>query len=1099
MRYVICTLLGIIILSSSIFGQIEIVLDNDTEHFSVTGTWIQKSHDDAIGETARYKRKGDGSNVARWQTVLTWPAPYMVEIHTIDGNYATDARFTIHMTGGDTTVHIDQYHVTRWDTLGTFDLPESAWVELSDYFEGTGRYVLADAVRLTIAADLYSISGLVTFSDDNNSSPVKIDLCPAGKENAFLSQVLMPENRDFLFDNILEGWYQLQCSAWGYDTVRVDSIHLSGEDIIDLNLIMDPVAGNRYSISGAVALNDANTQIKTLGQIYPLNYTLPAASDSITHNGFYSFENLLEGNYRLVFTAKNYTPDTTSYPDVALYGENLILDTVTLYRIFKFAWISDTHVGAGFTESGLQQVVSNINSMQDELDFVINTGDLTEKGLNWELAEYQDIMSNCQIPVWSIPGNHDTKWSESGLQQIKKLYGSLHFTFVHHGFKFIAINSGIPLRGGGGYFDPVEIEWLAQELANMDQQTMPLIVAWHHPGNFEYIFNYWKVIDLLKQYNTAWIMVGHGHSNHIYNFESVPGVMCLDTYQATSGFNMVSVSEKEIKIQTYYTGLGMAQPWFETQLIHEIQPDIIFSNLSENETISGSRNIQIQASAPCMSGTWDLRYDDQAAQDLSGNNTDWNLNLDSEGLENGYHTLNVCLTDSENRQFYCTRGFFVENGYPMSIWKINVGAEVITKPACDTDNVYVGTSDGKLIALDLEDGSEKWPAVQTSGSVFSSPTIYDNAVYVGSADGKLYVIDANDGSVLWTFDAGGACLTPITVVDTLVYFAGANKFYAVGSGSHKKIWEYPVNWAIEAQPVIKEDKIIFGAWDTAVHALNRFSGERLWRWARNSSFYYSPAACWPVANDMYVFVTDPNRYNSAINLADGSTLWSNNTPEVWESIGMSDDGSKIYTRSLDGNLYAFSATTGSQQQLWKSELNYGWDSTPSMPIEQDGVVFTGSKNGFVVAVSDHDGSLLWKYWLGQSYVTTVTPLSNSQVIAAGLDGTIARIAGDPALKIPEARSHIPLKNKLYSPYPNPFNNSVVIKYALRESQDVKIKIYNILGKTVFTLKSGNLNSGEYTSTWDGINHIGQFVSSGIYFVNLQGEFFSQTAKILMIK
>jgi len=1074
-------LLGFILLDSPLIGQIEIILDNDEEGFTTIGTWILKTDNDAIGGTARYKRKGDGSNVARWQHVLTWAAPYMVEVHTIDGNYATDARFTIHTSAGDSTVQIDQYYVTKWDTLGVFDLADTSWIELSDYFEGTGRYVLADAVRLTITADLYSISGFITFSDANNSSPVKIDLCQAGTKNTILSQVLMPNNRDFLFENILEGWYKLVCSTWGYDTVRVDSIHLSGEDINDLNLIMDPVAGSRYTISGAVKLNDENAQVKILVQIYPLNYPLPAASDSVVHNGTYTFENLLEGNYKLVFTANKYTPDTTSHANVSLSGENLILDTVTLYRIFKFAWISDTHVGAGFTESGLQQVISNINSMQDELDFVINTGDLTEKGLDWELIEYENIMSNCQIPVWNIPGNHDTKWSESGLQQIKTLYGSTHFTFTHHGFKFIALNSGIPLRGGGGFFDPVEIEWLVQELANLDSQTMPLIVAWHHPGNFEYIFNYWKVVDLLKQYNTSLIMVGHGHSNHLYDFESI------------------SVSEKEIKIQTYYTGSGLAQPWFETQLMHGLQPDITFTNLIEDETLSGSRAIQLHIGSPAVSGTWDLRYDNQDVQNVSGNGNDWNFNLDTESLENGYHTVTVSLTDSEGKHFSRTRGFFVENGYPMSIWRVNVSAQVITQPACDENNVFIGTSDGRVMAFDLQDGTQKWPAVQTSGAVFSSPTIHNNTVYVGSSDGQLYVIDENNGSLLWTFNTGGACLTPVTVVDTLAYFGGKDNFYAVSTTSHKKVWEYPVNWPIEAHPVIIDEKIIFGAWNSAVQALDRFSGELTWKWSRISNFYYSPAACWPVANDQYIFVTDPQRYTSAINLDDGVTVWSNNTPEVWESIGMSQDGGKIYVRSLDGSLYAFSATTNSQQQIWKSEVGYGWDSTPSMPIEEDGVVFTGSKNGFIVAVSNKDGSMLWKYWLGQSYITTVTPISNSQVLAAGLDGTIALIAGDPNLTIPEPRGHIPLENKLYAPYPNPFNNSVVIKYTIKERQYVKLSIYNIVGRNILTLESADMNRGQYKSVWNGINSSGKSISSGIYFVNLQGETFSQTAKILMIK
>ncbi|MDX1543148.1 MAG: metallophosphoesterase, partial [Christiangramia sp.] len=64
---------------------------------------------------------------------------------------------------------------------------------------------------------------------------------------------------------------------------------------------------------------------------------------------------------------------------------------------FKFAHVSDTHIGAGTAEVDLNRTVADINS-QDSLDFVIVTGDITEMGTNKELALAKDILEELEIP-----------------------------------------------------------------------------------------------------------------------------------------------------------------------------------------------------------------------------------------------------------------------------------------------------------------------------------------------------------------------------------------------------------------------------------------------------------------------------------------------------------------------------------------------------------------------------------------------------------------------------------------------------------------------------------------------------------------------------
>jgi predicted phosphodiesterase len=93
---------------------------------------------------------------------------------------------------------------------------------------------------------------------------------------------------------------------------------------------------------------------------------------------------------------------------------------------FRFAWLSDTHVGSATGEEDLRASVNDINSITG-LSFVILSGDVTEYGSGEYLRLAKEILDGIRIPVHVIPGNHDTKWSESGATDFGKLWGADRF------------------------------------------------------------------------------------------------------------------------------------------------------------------------------------------------------------------------------------------------------------------------------------------------------------------------------------------------------------------------------------------------------------------------------------------------------------------------------------------------------------------------------------------------------------------------------------------------------------------------------------------------------------------------------------------------
>jgi hypothetical protein len=69
-------------------------------------------------------------------------------------------------------------------------------------------------------------------------------------------------------------------------------------------------------------------------------------------------------------------------------------------------------------------------------------------------------------------------------------------------------------------------------------------------------------------------------------------------------------------------------------------------------------------------------------------------------------------------------------------------------------------------------------------------------------------------------------------------------------------------------------------------------------------------------------------------------------------------------------------------------------------------------------------------------------------------------------------------------YPNPFNSTTTITYSLPEKSLVSLKVYDILGREITTLKEEEQEAGEKFAIWDGSNKNGQITASGLYIYRL---------------
>ncbi len=84
-------------------------------------------------------------------------------------------------------------------------------------------------------------------------------------------------------------------------------------------------------------------------------------------------------------------------------------------------------------------------------------------------------------------------------------------------------------------------------------------------------------------------------------------------------------------------------------------------------------------------------------------------------------------------------------------------------------------------------------------------------------------------------------------------------------------------------------------------------------------------------------------------------------------------------------------------------------------------------------------------------------------------------------------------------YPNPFNPEVNIAFNLFQSEKVSVDIYNLRGQKVKTLVNNNLSGGSHILRWDGRDHNGRGVASGVYFARVQTNRKTQIIRMMLMK
>ena len=346
-------------------------------------------------------------------------------------------------------------------------------------------------------------------------------------------------------------------------------------------------------------------------------------------------------------------------------------------------------------------------------------------------------------------------------------------------------------------------------------------------------------------------------------------------------------------------------------------------------------------------------------------------------------------------------------------WKAPTGGPVSSTPAVADGRVYALSYDGHLYALAADSGEVLWKFAsegerrfearglhgqQPRSQVFadpydvylSSPLVAQGNVYFGSGDGHVYAVDAASGALRWKFHTGDVVHASPALADGVIYIGSWDgSFYALDAASGALRWRFQGGLdalmanqqGFQSSAAVAGGVVYVGSRDAHLYALDARTGQERWRHATGASWVISSPA---VSAGRVYFATSDSSLVIALDATSGKPLWQQQG-QAYIFSSPTVAGGVLLLGVLNGSLEARDARSG--ERLWRfvteaAKSNQGWALTAqgginaallfsqgwhdsmaigaarqfaigavfSTPLVVDAVVYVGSSDGRLYAI-----------------------------------------------------------------------------------------------------------------------------------------------------
>jgi photosystem II stability/assembly factor-like uncharacterized protein len=208
-----------------------------------------------------------------------------------------------------------------------------------------------------------------------------------------------------------------------------------------------------------------------------------------------------------------------------------------------------------------------------------------------------------------------------------------------------------------------------------------------------------------------------------------------------------------------------------------------------------------------------------------------------------------------------------------------------------------------------------------------------------------------------------------------------------------------------------------------------------------------------------------------------------NANNGWISGNMGSPYGGLLRKSTDGGVTWFQQTNHNSNIIWSLcflNENTGWATGQPELLQK-------TTNGGINWNQQSTPAANW--------IMDVKFVNENTGWAVGSQGKIFYTSnGGGSVSVQNISSEVPSSYSLKQNYPNPFNNTSNLKFQISKLGNVKIIVYDVMGREVQMLVNETLQPRIYETTFDG-----SMLPSGVYFYKLTSGDFSETKRMLMIK
>ncbi len=313
------------------------------------------------------------------------------------------------------------------------------------------------------------------------------------------------------------------------------------------------------------------------------------------------------------------------------------------------------------------------------------------------------------------------------------------------------------------------------------------------------------------------------------------------------------------------------------------------------------------------------------------------------------------------------------------LWIFEAEDAIESTAAIATGTVYVGSLDGYLYAINLENGGLKWK-YQASGEIKSSPTVFGNVVYFGDGMGVFHAVDTETGESRWTFETEAEIISSANVAQDRLLFGSYDQFlYCLSAEDGSLVWKFETEGYVHGTPAIVNGAVVISGCDGYLRLINIADGVEQQKIGLGDYVAASPA----ILNNRAYAGTFGNQVLCA-GLEGSEILWQYEHPErhfpFYASAAVTADIVVIGGR--DKMVHALEPQTG--KLLWTYPAKSRVDSSPVIVDER---VFFGTVGGELAALDLNSGEKVWDFVSGASIIASPSVAAGKLVIGAD-DGRI---------------------------------------------------------------------------------------------------------------